>query len=130
MMQRLAGKVAQVTGATFDIGAVTARRFAREGARVVLNTHVDVAAVHALVDRATSRFGAVDLLVNSAGRNFFHDPLTLTVEPELRLGRYGIMTRRNRSLSPVAGDVAGASGDDDRMPAVDCRTHLAHDVAA
>ena len=103
--QRLAGKVALVTGSTLGIGAATARLFAREGARVVLNSHVDDAAarriagelgperalfvhadvadgaaVQAMVERATERFGTVDVLVNNAGRNFFNDPLTLTME--------------------------------------------------
>ena len=103
--QRLAGKVALVTGSTLGIGAATARLFAREGARVVLNSHIDDAAarriadelgperalfvqadvadgaaVQAMVDRATTRFGPVDVLVNNAGRNFFSDPLALTTE--------------------------------------------------
>ena len=103
--QRLAGKVALVTGSTLGIGAATARLFAREGARVVLNSHVDDAAarriadelgseralfvqadvadgaaVQAMVDHATARFGPVDVLVNNAGRNFFNDPLTLTMD--------------------------------------------------
>ncbi len=103
--QRLAGKVALVTGSTLGIGAATARLFAREGARVVLNSHVDdaaarriadelgperalfvqadvadSAAVQAMVDRAEARFGAVDVLVNNAGRNFFNDPLALTMD--------------------------------------------------
>ncbi len=105
MTQRLAGKVALVTGSTLGIGAATARLFAREGARVVLNSHVDdaaarriadelgperalfvqadvsdEAAVQAMVERAASRFGAIDVLVNNAGRNFFNDPLTLTMD--------------------------------------------------
>lgn len=105
MTQRLAGKVALVTGSTLGIGAATARLFAREGARVVLNSHVDddtaqriadelgperalfvqadvadEAAVRAMVARAVERFGRVDVLVNNAGRNFFNDPLALTME--------------------------------------------------
>jgi NAD(P)-dependent dehydrogenase (short-subunit alcohol dehydrogenase family) len=103
--QRLAGKVALVTGSTLGIGAATARLFAREGACVVLNSHVDDAAarriagelgpgralfvqadvadgdaVRAMVERATEHFGAVDVLVNNAGRNFFNDPLALTMD--------------------------------------------------
>lgn len=105
MTQRLAGKVALVTGSTLGIGAATARLFAREGARVVLNSHVDDAAaqriadelgperalfvqadvaddaaVRAMVARVVERFGRVDVLVNNAGRNFFNDPLALTME--------------------------------------------------
>ena len=103
MGRRLAGKVALVTGSTMGIGAATARLFAREGARVVLNSHVedaaacrvaeelgperalfvradvsDAAAVQAMVERAAARFGPIDVLVNNAGRNFFNDPLALT----------------------------------------------------
>lgn len=103
MGQRLAGKVALVTGSTLGIGAATARLFAREGARVVLNSHVDdaaarrivdelgperalfvqadvsdAAAVQAMVEHGTARFGTIDVLVNNAGRNFFDDPLALT----------------------------------------------------
>jgi NAD(P)-dependent dehydrogenase (short-subunit alcohol dehydrogenase family) len=104
MTPRLAGRVALVTGSTLGIGAATARAFVREGACVVLNSHVeddasrriadelgperalfvqadvaDETAVQAMVDRAMARFGAIDVLVNNAGRNFFHDPLTLTM---------------------------------------------------
>jgi 3alpha(or 20beta)-hydroxysteroid dehydrogenase len=92
---RLAGKVAVVTGASRGMGEATVRRFAREGARVVLadrrddlgaavaasiNEELgDVVAAYvptdvtspeawtALAHHATSRFGRLDVLVNNAG---------------------------------------------------------------
>jgi len=53
MGNRLAGKVAVVTGSTMGIGAATARRFAREGAHVVINSHLDDE--HAALVRAELR---------------------------------------------------------------------------
>jgi NAD(P)-dependent dehydrogenase (short-subunit alcohol dehydrogenase family) len=105
MNGRLEGKVAIVTGSTMGIGAAVARRFAREGARVVINSHVvdaaaqalqeelggarslfvqaditDGAAVARLAARAQERFGRIDILVNNAGVNVFSDPLELDTE--------------------------------------------------
>jgi len=105
MSDRLAGKVAIVTGSTLGIGAATARLFAQQGARVVLNSHredeaaqrireelapsgaifveadvSDATAVRAMVKQTLDTFGHVDVLVNNAGRNFFNDPLELTEE--------------------------------------------------
>jgi len=89
-MGRLAGKVAIVTGASRGTGAVTARLFAEEGARVVLADvlddlgraladdlgdaghfeHLDVTRPDEwarCVAAAESQLGPVDVLVNNAG---------------------------------------------------------------
>jgi 3alpha(or 20beta)-hydroxysteroid dehydrogenase len=89
-MNRLAGKVAIITGAARGMGAATARLFAAEGARVViadvldaegdslareigqtsLFQHHDVADEESwqrVVQEAIAHFGGVDVLVNNAG---------------------------------------------------------------
>lgn len=92
--QRLAGKVAIVTGASRGIGRAIAERFAAEGARVVVDytrgareaasvvaaieaaggeaiaVQADVSSsadVRRLVRQTLDRFGRVDILVNNAG---------------------------------------------------------------
>ncbi|MEZ4331673.1 MAG: glucose 1-dehydrogenase [Myxococcota bacterium] len=88
-MGRLAGKVAIVTGAARGTGEATARRFAEEGARVVLTDvlddrgHAAAAAIGGevryrrldvareadwaeVVEETEARFGRLDLLVNNA----------------------------------------------------------------
>ncbi len=85
---RLEGKVAVITGAASGIGRASARRFAAEGAHVVvadladadgealaaeiggLYVHADVTdadQVQAMYAAAAERFGGVDVLFNNAG---------------------------------------------------------------
>ena len=88
MGDRLAGKVAVVTGGCSGIGLATVRRFAEEGAKVVIGdlddsngeriaqevggvyVHCDVTSkdeVDALFATAKERFGSVDIAFNNAG---------------------------------------------------------------
>lgn len=93
MLIDISGKVAVVTGAGRGIGAVLADRFAREGCKVALwereddaleavaaelrshgheveAIHCDVSSeadVKSAVTRTTTRFGAIDILLNNAG---------------------------------------------------------------
>jgi len=97
----LGGKSVIITGAARGIGEACARRFAREGARLVLAdvldaegealaaelgglyVHCDVgdkAQVDALVARALAAYGRIDILVNNAGIFRAADFLDVTEE--------------------------------------------------
>ncbi|MCH7795383.1 MAG: SDR family NAD(P)-dependent oxidoreductase, partial [Proteobacteria bacterium] len=99
---RLENKVAIVTGAASGFGEGIARRFAAEGAKVVLAdlndqagrriaadieaaggtaayVHADVterAEVKAMVEAATTTYGRLDILVNNAGYSHVNQPMT------------------------------------------------------
>src|SRR5437763_14830836 len=103
MSGKLQDRVAVVTGAGQGIGAAIARRFATEGARVVIaELNADTGAAMAselraaghtalvvptnvgdsqsvvqMVSVAIEHFGPPDILINNAGINVFSDPLTL-----------------------------------------------------
>jgi NAD(P)-dependent dehydrogenase (short-subunit alcohol dehydrogenase family) len=106
MADRLKGKIAIVTGAGQGIGAAIACVFAREGAAIVvaelnpatgstiaqgltqggarsLFVETDVAnraSVESMVARSMETFGGIDILINNAGVNVFHEPLETTDE--------------------------------------------------
>ncbi len=103
---RLEGQTAVVTGGGSGFGAGIVRKFAAEGARVMVADinmdaakaiaeevggsaqHVDVAddtSVAAMAEAATNAFGRLDILVNNAG--ITHKPMPLEDVPETEFDR-------------------------------------------
>ena len=101
LSQRLAGKVAVITGGASGIGLATARRFSAEGATVVIGdvdvrtgtaaasevgglfVRVDVTAedqVNNLFDTAAATYGSLDIAFNNAGISPPNDDSILTTE--------------------------------------------------
>ena len=145
---RLAGKVAVVTGATSGIGAVTARRFVAEGAKVVLcgrnadagqvladelgrghaalvlGDVTDPATAAAAVDEAR-RFGPLDVLVNNAAMDFTSDLYSTAVEDVRRVlevnfvGAFVMLQAAARAMRGRGGSIVNVGS---RLATIGVRT--------
>src|SRR5579862_4940181 len=106
---RLQDKIAIITGAASGIGRATARQFAAEGAKLVLNdidrdgldavvnaigkdkaravvgNVVEEDTARAIAKEAIAAFGRIDVLVNNAGIHFVRDITEMTVDEWDRL---------------------------------------------
>lgn len=137
-MSRLQGKVALITGGNAGIGAAIARRFAREGASVVLTGRrknlldtlvadikreqgqavavagsvADPAHAQAAVDQAVRTFGKLDVLVNNAGIGAFgkllHETDEATWEEILAVNLTGAF-RMTKAAIPALLKAGGGS---------------------
>ncbi|MDE3117464.1 MAG: SDR family oxidoreductase [Nitrospirota bacterium] len=137
-MSRLQGKVALITGCSVGIGEAIARRFAREGASVVITGRrkelldkvvgditgeggraiavagsvTDEAHARAAVDQAVRAFGKLDVLVNNAGIGAFgkllHETDDATWDDVLAVNLTGAF-RMTRAAVPAMLKAGGGS---------------------
>ena len=104
-MARFAGKVVVVTGAGSGIGAATARRFAREGATVVLNGRRQ-----AKLDEVAAGLPADRVLVRPGDVSREDDAKALVAAAVERFGRLDVLV--NNAGTAISGDFAGTSTED------------------
>jgi NAD(P)-dependent dehydrogenase (short-subunit alcohol dehydrogenase family) len=137
MSDRVAGRVAIVTGAASGIGEASAIRLAEEGASVIcadLNAEgaertaqaivakggtaigytidiSDSAQCDAIVAKAVSTYGAIDILVNNAGVNLpgvFHEVTNATIERTLSVNVMGAMYLTRAALPHMLKNSRGS----------------------
>ena len=137
MSDRVAGRVAIVTGAASGIGEASAIRLAEEGASVIcadLNAEgaeqtaqaivakggtaigytidiSDSAQCDVIVAKAVSTYGAIDILVNNAGVNIpgvFHEVTNATIERTLSVNVMGAMYLTRAALPHMLKNSRGS----------------------
>jgi NAD(P)-dependent dehydrogenase (short-subunit alcohol dehydrogenase family) len=127
MTNRFDGRTVIVTGAASGIGFEMASQFLDEGATVYAadlhpdavpagtrQLHVDVTdtgSVEAMVARAVTDTGRLDVICNNAGASSVSDPLSCTVEDWDRtfaVNARGVFLGTKYALSPMLGQGSGA----------------------
>jgi len=137
MSDRVANRVAIVTGAGSGIGQASAIRLAEEGAKVIcadinlesanataseINSsgfitegyEIDISdsqACTSLVDRVVSQYGSIDILVNNAGVNLpgvFHEVSNETIDRTLNVNVKGAMFLTRAALPHMLKNSRGS----------------------
>jgi meso-butanediol dehydrogenase/(S,S)-butanediol dehydrogenase/diacetyl reductase len=132
MCERLAGKVALISGGGTGIGAATARRFAASGAKVVVTGRrpdpieevaksvggmalpgdiSDADHCEALVRAAVDAFGGLDILVANAGVELFGSATDVPLEQwreVLRVNLDGVLFSARAAIGPMKERGGGA----------------------
>jgi len=94
---RLEGRVAVVTGGASGIGLATVRRFAAEGAKVVIGD-VDPAAGKAAADEAGGLFVATDVTDPAAVENLFQQAFDTYGSVDIAFNNAGISPPDDNSI--------------------------------